>query len=706
VTHPSRVLLLLVSTLLVAVRGPLVAQDAAPPPDPEDQAADSTEVPRFRVEANFVRVDAYVTKDGVAVRDLKAEDFEILEDGKPQTIESFEHVDVRTRAPLEQRREPQSVAEGRAMAEDPRARVFVVFLDTHHTDVIGSYRIQRPLVKLLEGMIGEDDVFAVMTPEMSVRDLSFARRTTAIEGMLRRHWAWGQEGQLATPDPVEQAYETCYWKPGEEWIALEMKAKRRERRTLSALSDLAVALRDLREERKAVIAITSGWRLFRPDPRLADGGLDEGEAPPLPRPGVGPGGRLEANPDKTGFGSTLDCETDRIHLAHLDNHDYFLDILDRANRGNVSFYPVDAQGLRSWGTGWGPGQHADHGRAEINARINTLRLLSEGTDGFAIVNTNDFDRGMRRIVDDLTSYYLLGYYSSSEKLDGKFRSIKVRVKRPGVQVRARRGYQAPTEEEVETARRGPVSSAANMPPRAVQVALGSLAGASREQPLATHVSWIVPGGAAGAAPDGRLWVTAEIDDEAVRSGEWTGGGTAELMVIRAEGDDIVGTARARIQPKSRIASMQVRDVMLPPGEYIGRLRVRPSGGSPVTEMVVFTVPGEGESAVGQPLLRRAGPGAGAAFTPTARPVLRRNERLRVEVPVAIAVDTARIELLDRNGTAMPVPVEASVQPDDGFSWVVGEVALAPLTAGDYVVRVTIESAGRRHEMLRAFRVGR
>ena len=60
----------------------------------------------------------------------------------------------------------------------------------------------------------------------------------------------------------------------------------------------------------------------------------------------------------------------------------------------------------------------------------------------------------------------------------------------------------------------------------------------------------------------------------------------------------------------------------------------------------------------------------------------------------------------RNGTAMPVPVKASMQPDDGFSWVVGEVTLAPLAAGDYVVRATIESAGRRHEVLRVFRVGR
>src|SRR5258706_98757 len=59
------------------------------------------------------------------------------------------------------------------------------------------------------------------------------------------------------------------------------------------------------------------------------------------------------------------------------------------------------------------------------------------------VDSNNLARGFKRVVDDLSSYYLLGYYSNG-KLDGKFHSISVRVKRPGVRVRARRGYMAAT----------------------------------------------------------------------------------------------------------------------------------------------------------------------------------------------------------------------------------------------------------------------
>ena len=66
------------------------------------------------------------------------------------------------------------------------------------------------------------------------------------------------------------------------------------------------------------------------------------------------------------------------------------------------------------------------------------------TDGVAIVNTNNVAPLLRRVVDDLSSYYLMTYSSTNSKLDGRFRSISVRVSRPGVQTRARRGYRALT----------------------------------------------------------------------------------------------------------------------------------------------------------------------------------------------------------------------------------------------------------------------
>src|SRR5260370_4961620 len=95
------------------------------------------------------------------------------------------------------------------------------------------------------------------TPEMSARDVTFARKTTTIEGFLTRVWTWGDRDRTEPVDPVEQTYEVCYAvSPG---IAAEMIARRRERQTLDALVDLVVYLRGAREERKAVLAITTGW---------------------------------------------------------------------------------------------------------------------------------------------------------------------------------------------------------------------------------------------------------------------------------------------------------------------------------------------------------------------------------------------------------------------------------------------------------------
>src|SRR5438046_5377832 len=129
----------LVAVLLAAAA--YVGSGAQPPPAPQP--------PTFRTEANYVRVDAYPTKDGAPIGDLTPADFEILESGAPQKIEQFERVLIQGNMPQEMRREPGSVEQGRQAAQNPRARVFVVFLDINHVSVEGSHRIRAPLVDAL-----------------------------------------------------------------------------------------------------------------------------------------------------------------------------------------------------------------------------------------------------------------------------------------------------------------------------------------------------------------------------------------------------------------------------------------------------------------------------------------------------------------------------------------------------------------------------
>ena len=166
--------------------------------------------PTFKTEANYVRVDVFPTTDGVPVSDLSAADFEVFEDKVPQKIDAFQHIVVRGNVAQDSRREPNTVAESRAMLQDPNARVFVLFLDVGHVDVAGSHDIRKPLVDTLDRVMGEDDLVAVMTPEMAATDLTFARKTTTIEGFLTRNWPWGERDRLNPLDPVERSYEACY----------------------------------------------------------------------------------------------------------------------------------------------------------------------------------------------------------------------------------------------------------------------------------------------------------------------------------------------------------------------------------------------------------------------------------------------------------------------------------------------------------------
>jgi VWFA-related protein len=260
---------------------------AAQPQTPQQPGQQS---PRFRVAANFVRVDAYPTADGKPVTDLTADDFEVSEDGRPQKIETFDHVVVRAAGPQDARVEPSNVEAARQAAAEPRSRVFVVFLDTYHVTVDASHRMRLPLIKLLDGVIGQDDLVAVMTPEMSAADITFARKTTTIEGMLTKYWYWGRRENIAAFDPEEDNYLACYPPdpkvPFEDTYAGNMIARRREKRTLDAMWDLIVHLEGVREERKAILTVSEGWKLFREDRTLMDG-----RAPTLPGIYVGPGGK-------------------------------------------------------------------------------------------------------------------------------------------------------------------------------------------------------------------------------------------------------------------------------------------------------------------------------------------------------------------------------------------------------------------------------
>jgi hypothetical protein len=119
-----------------------------------------------------------------------------------------------------------------------------------------------------------------------------------------------------------------------------------------------------------------------------------------------------------------------------------------------------------------------------------------------------------------------------------------------------------------------------------------------------------------------------------------------------------------------------------------RLRVGAGGMLGASENVSVVIPAE-TAAMGDAMLSRRGLAASSPYTRSADPRFRRNERLRLEVPVS-SPGAASARLLDRRGTAMQVPVAVTERPDDSgaFTWLLVDVTLTPLGPGDYAIEVT------------------
>jgi hypothetical protein len=331
-----------------------------------------------------------------------------------------------------------------------------------------------------------------------------------------------------------------------------------------------------------------------------------------------------------------------------------------------------------------PSVPLDIDRAHLTARITTLRTLADATDGLAIVDSNNLDAGLKRVVADLSSYYLLGYYSTG-KLDGKFHAISVRVKRPGVQVRARRGFLAASPADLRTTARAapaptsPAASAAAEQARAIEVVLAPLAGYGRELPLRLLA-------AAGWKADGTpaVWVVAE----AGRGEDWMGGGEANAMLLDPSGTT-VATSRVMIDPGARSVRLTLApSAQVPPGEYDVRLRVKGAGSATATTDATRVALLAAPNATGAVFLRR-GPSSRNRDVPTADLRFRRSDQLKVEVP-ALSAEPVRARLLDRTGKPLPaIPVTASTRADpDGSQWQTAQLALVPLGTGDYVIEMT------------------
>ncbi len=673
-----------------AQQTPPPAQQTPPAGAPATPAQDPQQPPPvFRSGINFVRVDVIVSdKAGNQIADLKPEDFEVSEDGARQTIETFKLVELDAGLTAPSDRAPSPIRtdydEEREAARDD-VRLFAIFLDDYHVTRGSSLSMRQQISRFIETQLGPSDMVGLMYPLQPVAAVRMTRNHAAIQKGIEQFM--GRKYDYTPTNPMEEKY---------AYYPAEVVERIRNQVSLSAIESLISRMGSLKEGRKALLLVSEGFTNMLP-PQL--------RAPVAAMPGIGQSDRNDP------LAGNSPLEERAGFMASMDLNEDLRQVYGAANRNNVAIYAIDPRGLATneFGIDQNINQRTD--RQYLASTMDTLRVLSEETDGRAIVNRNDLTVAMRQIVRDTSAYYLLGYNSTAAPTDGKFHEIKVRVRRPGVQERARKGYYALTATDAARVTAPPKPG----PPKAVEAALAAIA----QPPRARFIhSWI----GTSRGDNGKTRVSFVWEPVARVPGATRGpGGSMERparVSVMAIGQDGAPLFRGRVpdlvpSPQSTALTVPQRVTFdVPAGAVQLRLSIEGADAEQIdSEQRVITVPDlTAPLVLGTPELVRARTArdletarANPSPVPTASRDFLRTERLLVRVAAYGPGGTAPVvtaRLLNRSGDGMSALV-ATAAPDGP---ILIEVPLAALPLGEYIVEITATGEGGEVKELAGFRI--
>jgi VWFA-related protein len=474
---------------------------------------------------------------------------------------------------------------------------------------------------------------------------------------------------------------------------------------MTALRGLSVKLGSLREGRKAIIFVSEGFSSLLP-PQMRD--------PNAQFPGM-------ANPAANNPNAGSSIAEDRARFrSDTELYSDLRVVFDTANRHNTAIYAIDPRGLATGEFDMSENVGGKLDQDFLRATQDTLQVLALNTDGRAIVNRNDLDKGLKQVVRDASAYYLVGY-NSSAPADGKFHEIKIRLKRPGVQVRSRKGYTAPTAAEAAKASAPPKPT----PPPAVEKALSTVETRQRDAYIST---WLGTGrGTDTTTRVTFVWepippIPGEKRQDAARVQVLaTGRGGQEYYrgFVPAEGaaptpDAAAAAAGAPAQPALRSGSKISFDA--PPGRMQVRIIVQNDKGQ-VLDTFQQDVPlpdfaGTDVRLSTPAVLRARTPREFQAITrdpdpvPTALREFRRSDRLLIRffanVPGGASSADVGTRLLNRVGQKM-VDLTASAPAEPSQPYQI-DLPLAGLSPGEYVIEIRAKGVSGESTELVAIKV--
>jgi VWFA-related protein len=422
----------------------------------------------FHSQTELVLVNVTIRdKNGNFVRDLKPEDFTVLEDGKPQKVISFdlENTDVVPATDVAQVKLLQTPAKAAAPAASSQnevtaalgalkdRRLIVLFFDIADMQPDEIDHAAAAALNYVDKQMAPADLVSVVSLGSSLQvNQDFTADHKLIRTALQSFSAGSGQGFEEGPTGATEGTADT----GGSFTAddTEYNIFNTDRR-LEALRAIAAQLSHV-DQKKSLIYFSSGM-------------------------------------NRTG----------------VENQSELRAAVNAAVRANLSIYTMDIRGLQAMVPG-GEAQSASlrgtsgySGAAMINSLNSnsssqeTLVTLAADTGGRAFLDSNDFSKVFKGVQDDTSSYYMLGYRSTNLARDGHYRRISVQLKRQGVKISYRKGYYAPADfkhsNDEDRERQLDEELASDLPSTDLPVYLSAAYFRTSENKFYVPVSVVVPG---------------------------------------------------------------------------------------------------------------------------------------------------------------------------------------------------------------------
>ena len=515
-------------------------QNQAPPPPqkpPADKSATQPAPPALRVVQQMVQVDIIAKdRDGKPIQNLKQSDFTVYDNGRKQDISFFSMETDKTRNLPRPQLSPGTYSNLIEQKQGVPGNLTILLLDylnTQHSDMVFA---KARVMKLLREMKPDDRiaVYALsgrlyvlhdFTSDMSaltqsVKEYDTTESADQINSNFKPVWT----GDAAADAFINQASQNM-----SDFANVD-----RASTTTNVFEIIAQHMVRL-PGRKNLIWVSGSFPFSINTDKSGNStnlATDSPSAPPRP---------ASAYAMYTGKTASVSAAGAAVIGLYVYDPRSFNEELDRATRAlasaNIALYPVDPRGLigayggasiAADGAGIGPTMWDDvSSQYHLAPNIDTMRNLADQTGGLAFYNNNDIGGEVRQAIEDSRVSYMLAFYPGEDLNMGKFHTIKVKVNRPGVELRYRTGYMPK-----------PLNMTGNVDNRAIiRDAIASPLDATGLG-MTVHASSV----SGAATPTVALRIDLEENDVSFKFKDERTVGTIEVMLVQydTEGNEIWG----------------------------------------------------------------------------------------------------------------------------------------------------------------------